>query len=88
VATSLEKVAQLRDDLSGPPSADPEPAELALRTGIGVMAPMLVRYLPENPGDLDDLLERGAEWLLSLRSDDAPALAVVGWRAVPPELRE
>jgi hypothetical protein len=74
VSTSIEKIANLRAELSGPPSEDAEPAELALRTGIGVVAPMLGRYLPENPGDLDDMLERGAEWLLSLRSDDAEQL--------------
>lgn len=78
MATSTEKLAQLRDEfLTTPPSPDADMGELAFRSALRAGIPMVERMVPEDPSDLDELLERGARMLLELRSDDAPiALAV------------
>jgi hypothetical protein len=67
---SLEKLAQLREHLAGPPSADADPLELAVRTAARFGGELWER-LPQNPDDLDDVLAKIAATLLEFRSDDA-----------------
>lgn len=75
---SIEKIEQLEHAFtSSAPSPDAGAAELALRTGLQMLGPTLRAELPASPGDLDDLLERGAAFLLSMRSDDAHAIELV-----------
>lgn len=77
MANSIEKLEQLQRDFTDTrPSEDAEPAELALRTILAMFGSTLRAQLPELPGDLDDLLERGAEYLLSMRSDDAERASI------------
>lgn len=70
--TSIEKLDDLQNDFAHTaPGPDAGAAELALRTVLQMFGPTLRSELPQEPGDLDDLLERGAGFLLSMRSDDA-----------------
>lgn len=68
---SIEKLDALHAEFTAAPSEDATGAELALRTALMFAGPALRQQIPDQPGDLDDLLERGAEFLLGMRSDDA-----------------
>jgi hypothetical protein len=74
VATSLEKITAYADQLVSAPPADATAGELLLRSTVLAAGPLLLEQLPQQPADLDDLLERFAGWLLRQRSDDALAL--------------
>jgi hypothetical protein len=75
---SIEKLQALeRNFTETAPGADASPAELALRTGLQLLGPALRAELPSEPDDLDQLLVRGATFLLSMRSDDGPRLELV-----------
>jgi hypothetical protein len=72
---SIEKLQALeRNFTETAPGADASPAELALRTGLQLLGPALRAELPSEPDDLDQLLVRGATFLLSMRSDARPRL--------------
>jgi hypothetical protein len=77
VPNSLEKLEQLhREFVTTPPPPDAGGAELALRTLLVTAGPMLREQLPTSAGDLDDLLERGATFMLAMRSDDSVPLVL------------
>lgn len=38
--------------------------------------PLISQQIPQDPGELDELLVRCARWALATRSDDAPAVAL------------
>jgi hypothetical protein len=63
--TSREKIEHIADELQRQP-----PGQLGM---LGAMlpsvAPIALSQLPEEPGELDELLEKGAQFLVSLRSD-------------------
>jgi hypothetical protein len=60
--------------------ADDQTAAFEVQAAAGMMSLArghIARLLPEEPAELDALLSRGAEWLLSLRSDDAPEMRLL-----------
>jgi hypothetical protein len=77
MASSLEKVSAFTAELQGPPSADPDPFELAIKTAAQIGAPMLEQLLDGlGPAELDEYLEKVASVVLSMRSDEAPAIVL------------
>ncbi len=69
MASSVEKLAGIGAELNGKVPETPEEAQLmALFQTIG---PVVAQFLPNDAEALDALLLAGAEWALSLRSDDA-----------------
>jgi hypothetical protein len=77
MASSLEKVSAFTAELQGPPSEDPDPFELAIKTAAQIGTPMLEQLLGGlEPAELDDYLEKVASVVLGMRSDDAPAIVL------------
>jgi hypothetical protein len=74
MATSTEKVGELVAEYTGPPPPSAGFAELTVRS----VAPALLNMglLPEDPDDLDGLLDYLAAQCLLRRSDDAPPAAL------------
>lgn len=70
---SLDKIHQLRSQLLGPPSENPDALELGLRTITQLAIPLVTKFLPEDPSELDKFLEDAALRILDIRSDGAPA---------------
>ena len=69
---SVEKVRALLQELrTAAPEDEEDAGKLAMLQAI---APVAVGYLPDTPDELDTMLAKGAQWALSLRSDDAPPL--------------
>lgn len=63
VAVALDRVAALADDQT-------VTMDLQIAGGMVVMArPLIEKFIPEDARDLDQLLDRGAEWMNSLKSD-------------------
>ena len=63
VKLSLDRVEQLADDPAASPDVKMAAALLALGRG------QIDKFIPEDPRDLDELLDRGSQWMQSLRSD-------------------
>lgn len=76
---STEKVARMRERLT---SARPEDSEsVQFLQAVASFAPLLTRFLPDDPEELDRYLAVVAEGALSCRSDEAPVLQVHVWNA-------
>jgi hypothetical protein len=75
---SLQKLDIFLQDLQGPPTPDASMFELSMKTAFALGGGMLDEMLPDDPRDLDDMLERVARHILSMRSDDAPPVAIEG----------
>lgn len=67
--TSVEKLSEAMQDLVHAEPADAETAGMLAM--LGGLLPLLRKYLPQDPADLDELLMLGAKWALDLRSDAA-----------------
>lgn len=85
MATSLEKIAALRDEFMGPPGPDADGMELMLRTVVMTGGPLLEQMIPDDPGILDDYLEWMAVKVLGFRSDESEQLRLAhGAPELPP----
>jgi len=76
---STEKVARMRSHLTSARPDDEDSARF-LQT-ISSFAPLLSRFLPDDPEELDRYLAVVAQGALSCRSDEAPVLQVHIWNA-------
>jgi hypothetical protein len=68
--TSVEKVRHALDRAEA--VAGKEGADVTLQiaaAGLSMFRGTIEKMIPEDPVELDDLLERGANWMLELRSD-------------------
>jgi hypothetical protein len=68
---ALDKAEAVADREDAPPRARMAASILTLGRG------HLEALIPENPDELDDILVKGAGWLLSLRSDGASLLGLI-----------
>jgi hypothetical protein len=83
---SYEKIQEIQSRYAGPPGADADVAELALRTA-AMGSAHLFAMLPDDPAVLDQYLGEAAGFLLSLRSDGVePELHVAEGPAPAAEL--
>jgi hypothetical protein len=76
--TSIEKINDLAVEFQRAPDADAPPVELAIRSSVMMVWPMLEGMLPDDPAVVDEGLEVIARQLLSLRSDGAGELVIEG----------
>lgn len=74
MASSVEKLAQLGTELVTNFPATPEDAQLY--SLFQLIGPTIAGLLPNDPEALDALLLVGAQWALTLRSDDAHEVVV------------
>ena len=63
VQAAIDAVEQLADNSDAAPAVRMAASVLTLARG------QLDRLIPEDPVELDELLTKGSEWLLQLRSD-------------------
>lgn len=74
---SHEKVRAALDRAEGWGDDPNAPATVrAMATGLSMFRGQLEGMLPASSSDLDELLYKGAGWLLSLRSDEAGQMIV------------
>jgi hypothetical protein len=72
--TSREKVLHALDQAELLVEQAEMPFGVKMAAGALTLArPALEGMIPAEPADVDELLERGASWFLSLRSDQLPA---------------
>jgi hypothetical protein len=83
--TSREKLeGTLRAMVAEEPGEDAHPVELALRSMLQLASGHIATALEAYEDELDDLILKGAAWLLAQRGDDAPRVSLHH----PPELPE
>lgn len=79
---SLEKLNQLVHDAQ---HTEPESEEAARAAQLMTIAlPIIGPMVPEDPGELDDMILKLTGWLLSIRSDDAVPAAELHVEAPAP----
>jgi hypothetical protein len=70
---SVDKVGHALDQAES--AADDQEAAPTVRVAAGFLCmarPHIGQMLPNESGELDELLANAARWMLALRSDDAP----------------
>jgi len=83
---SREKVLRLREVLQQHRPEDEESAR-ALQTLSSIVVPLVARFLPSDPAELDRYLATVAKGAISCRSDGAAVLQVHLWDADAQEWR-